>query len=335
MNGQRIMMGVAIIAGLLILVLTFFGEELGTRRQPPQVAAPPPPGLAQPQSPATPIGPAEPPTPPQFELVRISRTCNAIFAGTSMPGALVTVKTSAGGEIGRVTASQDGDWTLVPDLPLPQGDHEVSLEAEASSVSLQSDVVARFTVPDCRQQQTSSEVRLVVQLGFRPGQTKSFPPPLGDDDNAEPKGLSIRSFNYAEGGVLSLQGRSRERRIIQIYLNSEPRGSARVEPGGRWSITLADPVPPGLYTIRAEPVEEVKKTAGSIGLVRDRKLGPNFMGRVTVKPGMTAWEIAEAVYGDGALYPIILRANKLSDETGVQAGMTLLIPKRPARKKAG
>lgn len=339
MNGQRLMMLVAAASATAILVLTFFGEELGTRRVPPQVAAPPPPELAAPpvnaaapSAPVVDVSPTPPQTDPRFELVRISRTCRAYFSGVSDPGALVTVRSSQGGELGRVTANAEGEWSFVPDLALAVGVHQLELQSQIMEGAVRaSNNQVSLTVPDCASPSNENSAQIVLELGLRPDQAVNLPPPPGDVENDEPQGISILEFDYKEN-KLTVAGRSRTGRVIQIYLNNEPKGSTRVGQGGRWSLMLEQEVLPGLYTVRAEPIIEAKKTPASVGLRRNPDLGPRYMGEVIVQPGMTAWEIAEAVYGNGGLYPRILRANGLEDESQVQAGMRLRIPApRPER----
>ena len=66
---------------------------------------------------------------PQFDVVRIAMDGSAVLAGRASPGAKVTVSNSRQ-VIGVVTANRQGEWVLVPNLPLTPGDTELRVESE-------------------------------------------------------------------------------------------------------------------------------------------------------------------------------------------------------------
>ena len=49
----------------------------------------------------------------------------------------------------------------------------------------------------------------------------------------------------------------------------------------------------------------------------------------TVQPGDSLWTIAQKVYGNGALYPLIAQANDITATTRLRVGMVLKIPGAP------
>ena len=56
----------------------------------------------------------------------MERSGETVLAGRAEPGAEVTV-TSNGEKIGMATADQRGEWVIIPEKPLSEGDQELSL----------------------------------------------------------------------------------------------------------------------------------------------------------------------------------------------------------------
>jgi hypothetical protein len=83
----------------------------------PVVAASPPMGKTT---------PVAKPAPPAFDIVRITPDGNAVIAGHAASGAEVTIL-DGGVAIGHVTADAGGDWTWLPDTPLPPGQRSLTL----------------------------------------------------------------------------------------------------------------------------------------------------------------------------------------------------------------
>ena len=87
-------------------------------------------------------------TPPSFGTVRVKPDGSAVFAGRAEPGAEVTIQ-SGSTVIGTVTADGRGEWVLVPDEPIPPGDHELSaVETLPDGRQVESEHVVVLSVPD-------------------------------------------------------------------------------------------------------------------------------------------------------------------------------------------
>ena len=87
-------------------------------------------------------------TPPSFDTVRISPDGSAVIAGRAEPGAHVTVRNGSE-DIGSVTADLRGEWVLLPDEPIPPGDHELSaVETLPDGRQVESEHVVVLSVPD-------------------------------------------------------------------------------------------------------------------------------------------------------------------------------------------
>ena len=87
-------------------------------------------------------------TPPSFDTVRITPDGRAVIAGRADPGAEVTVQ-SRSTVLGSDDADVRGEWVLVPDLPIPPGDHEFSAVATLpDGTQVESEQVLIVSVPE-------------------------------------------------------------------------------------------------------------------------------------------------------------------------------------------
>ena len=128
--------------------------------------------------------------PPSFDTLRIARDGRAVIAGRAEPGALVTVR-SGPNEIGSVTADRRGEWVLLPDRPIPPGDHVFSaIETLPDGRQVESEQVVVLSVPDPASGEDAD--RALAVLMPRDGAGKSTvlqqPPPAEEEpvDQAPP-----------------------------------------------------------------------------------------------------------------------------------------------------
>lgn len=149
-----IAIGVAVVAIAVLLLLLDNGGEREAGKEPPGATAvvPVPPaapqtGAASPASPpappketqaeapadaattATPGAPAkESGEAPSIDVVRVSPAGDSVVAGRAEPGSEVVVS-DKGEAVGRTKADKRGDWVVIPDRPLPPGDHELTAKS--------------------------------------------------------------------------------------------------------------------------------------------------------------------------------------------------------------
>ena len=87
-------------------------------------------------------------TPPSFDTVRIKPDGSAVIAGRAPPGAKVTVR-SEDVDLGSETANRSGEWTLVPYVRIPPGDHQFSAIATLpDGTQVESDEVLIVSIPE-------------------------------------------------------------------------------------------------------------------------------------------------------------------------------------------
>ena len=88
-------------------------------------------------------------TAPSIEVVRVSPTGDSVVAGRAEPGSEVVVS-DKGEAVGRTKADKRGDWVVIPDRPLPPGDHEITAKSR--------------TDPDKPETETRSENKVIVVI---------------------------------------------------------------------------------------------------------------------------------------------------------------------------
>ena len=318
------------VAVLVIVAVAFFGEEFGKRALPPQATAPQMPPPAAPA--AGPRVPSDVVVPPSFDVVRVSRNCTAVIAGRGEPGSRVIVKAGER-ELGRVTADGRGEWALVPDLPLPSGPQELSLAAELNGKQvIESAAVVVVVVPDCTPGQPDAGEQVIAVLTPKSGASRLLQAPPAPGDGISAKGLSLDTIDYDDKGNLLLAGKAPSGAMVQVYLNNQPVGTATADAKGRWELKLGESVPPGVYTLRIDQVEETGKVFSRLELPFQRaapseiEFGP---GNVVVQPGNSLWRIARRIYGEGVKYTVIFQANKeqIRDPDLIYPGQVFALPK--------
>ena len=86
---------------------------------------------------------------PSIEVVRVSPSGDSVVAGRAEPGSEVVVS-DKGEAVGRTRADKRGDWVVIPDRPLPPGDHEITAKSR--------------TDPDNPETETRSENKVIVVI---------------------------------------------------------------------------------------------------------------------------------------------------------------------------
>ncbi len=337
MSLNRTAILLAALAVGVVIGIALFSEELGQRALPPQArlaepsesenASPPAADARASKDAALPAEPVAGQGAPSFEIVRIGSDCRAVLAGAAPAGALVIVKTTDG-EIGRVTAAADSRWTLVPDLALKSGTKTLSLAAEMpGGAQLASEEMVVVVVPECRQSDLAAGGQVIVRLGGKSAkrQVLQVPGGLANGDGAAVP--AVTAVDYIPDGALSLAGRARAGKMLQVFLNNAPVGTATANGEGNWRLDVPEPVSPGVYTVRVDLVAET-------GTVLTPQTGAGLRklqwknGGVVVQPGDTLWRIAQLAYGDGNKQDLIRRANRdrIRDGDHLEPGLVLFVP---------
>ena len=111
------------------------GQRTGTASAPPASPTSPQPQTAPAEAPSQPQiaatgeagAPAKPMTVPSFDVVLVEPSGEGVLAGRAQPGWTVSLE-SGGAKVASATADAQGEWSIVLEKPLPQGNHSLSLK---------------------------------------------------------------------------------------------------------------------------------------------------------------------------------------------------------------
>jgi nucleoid-associated protein YgaU len=332
-RGSLVVVLLAAIGAALILIFTFVRPPDPARnvpRAPEATANATKPPAADPTQ-ARPAGPKPASVMPSFDVVRITRNCTAVVAGRAAPGAMVTVKADQK-ELGRITADSRGEWVLVPDLPLEHGTRQLNLVATlASDAPVASDEKVVVVVPECGPDHRDTGEQAVAVLTQNQGFSRLMQVPGAEGDVSGAKGLGLDTVDYDDHGNLSLSGHAKPRSLVQIYINNQPVGTALADEKGNWHLELGHKVEPGIYTLRADQVEDTGKVVARVELPFSRASPTEIAsatGPVVVQPGNSLWRIARQAYGEGTKFTVIYRANRdqIRDPDMIYPGQVFSLP---------
>jgi nucleoid-associated protein YgaU len=219
-------------------------------------------------APAASVDPSSPMLPPpQFDVVRVEPTGEAVIAGHTVPNAQVAV--IANGKIiaeGKSDAS--GQFAFVPP-PLAPGEYGLSLRlTPLSGPSVASDQTVAVSVP------VKGKGDVMVALA-EPGkatvlladptakaQTPKAEMPASAKQAEETKPVTpgkpqvtIKTAEIVEPGGFFATGNAAPGARLRLYLNASPLAEVRAGPDGRWSVKVGKGLVPGHYAVRADEVE--------------------------------------------------------------------------------
>jgi nucleoid-associated protein YgaU len=273
--------------------------------------------------------------PPTFDIVRVAPNGDTVIAGRAMPTSTV-INIDNDVEFGQVKADDRGEWVFVPEQPLKPGTHTLRLKMLFGShdpVMSVEDVVV--IVPKAGEDIAgrTGDSR-VLAMKMNPNGTTTVLQKPGGTGKIK---LSVDAVNYDDRGSLSISGSAEPEATIQIYLDNDFIGHATTGPdegqgSGKWSMNPDDPVKPGLYTLRADQVDNTRKVIQRVEFPFSRAEPTSEKmkeGTIVVQPGNSLWRISRSSYGQGINFTIIYEANK--DQIGnpdlIYPGQIFKVPK--------
>ncbi|MGB0669901.1 MAG: Ig-like domain-containing protein [Rhodospirillales bacterium] len=265
------------------------------------------------------------PRPPAFDVVRVNPDGDAVIAGRAAPGSTVVIL-DGDQELGRVEADQRGEWVFVPDGQLKPGNRELTLRQEdATGAPLSSESAVVLVVPD-----RNGERPIALQIE-RSGQGPSrlVQGPVERDASVQ---VAIDVVDYGPGGELHVSGHAPADSTVRLYLDNKLLGETTANEGGDWRLTPGDAIGPGLYTLRADQINQKGEVLARAEIPFKRAeelpaLGDN--DRIIVQPGNSLWRLARRTYGDGFAFTTIFEANRsqIRDPDLIYPGQIFEIPR--------
>jgi nucleoid-associated protein YgaU len=294
----------ALVALCAIGGLYFLASKPDLSPTPP---APPPMAQAAPTPPPAPVNPA-----PQFDVVRVDPSGNAVIAGRAAPGATVTVK-SGDTTIGTATADASGAFAIAPDSPLPAGAQQLTLsETLPNGQTVPGQTAASVDVPA-----SASAQPLAVLSGPNGSKVLSGQGPAAGT-------LGIGTVDYDANGHAIFSGTAKPGDHVSISLDSNKIGDAVADATGHWS--LAAQVPHNNGTLSVTDGAAPPATAPFALETLPAALAE---GHIVIAPGQNLWLIARHVYGHGNMYTLIYNANEsqIHDPNLIFPGQAFALPK--------
>lgn len=272
---------------------------------------------------------------PSFDVIRVEPGGDAVMAGRAKPGSTVVI-IADGKPIGEVTADGRGEWVFVPTAQLKPGSRELSLEMRfPGGKPMASEDVVVLVVPerdkDIAGRPTGGPQGALALKMPRSGGASTVMQTPGGRAGEGPLGLSVEALDYDDKGRLFISGRAAPGARVNVYLDNGFIGRTEADGAGLWRLSPDVRIKPGLYTLRADQVDNAGKVAARVSMPFSRA---EPMGEtppepfVIVQPGNSLWRLARRAYGEGVRYTTIFEANKeqIKDPDLIYPGQVFALP---------
>ncbi len=241
---------------------------------------------------------------PSFDIVRIDARGSAVIAGRGQPGADILLYAN-GRQIAATTADERGEWVIVVDTPLDEGDQELTLGMILEDgTKLTSSQIVVVAVPE------RPGIKPLVVLGDESGGSRVLQQP---GDGVMVGELSLDVVDYDNKGDVILQGRARPGNTVRAYVDNTWVGEAQSGEDGKWVLTPERGIEPGIYTLRVDQIDSDGRVTARVEVPFERAAPETThlaAGQVIVQPGNSLWRISRRLYGRGILYTVIYNANR-------------------------
>jgi nucleoid-associated protein YgaU len=218
---------------------------------------------------------------PEFDIVRIEPSGEAVVAGRAAPGS--TVELLRNGEPhDRAVANQSGEFAMIP-RPLPRGTYDLTLRAKQPDGK---ELTSKQSVAVALEPAADEKPMVALMTPDRPTVVLSQP--------AAPAGsaVAVDAVDVEPNGKTHVSGRARPGAAVRLYLNDSFVAPVTADADGRFAVTINQGVAPGNYRVRLDEVD-------SSGKVRTRAEAPFSVPDVAVTASAPA-QIAAATTPDTA-----------------------------------
>ena len=291
---------------------------------------------------------------PRFDIVRVNPSGDLVVAGRGSPNGQITVY--AGQKlIGSVKVDGQGEWVLIPEVPLSPGSRELRLELETEQgLRISGDRRIIVYLPD-RAKSVNSEKSgdkdgvLALSVPQKGGGTEVLQRPRAlssqktfvNKELREQKGaaaseaksgaVSIDAVDYDSSGETTINGSSEPRAKLNVYLNNKLVAKSNANSEGKWRIITGESFSGSQSEVRVDQVDEqnkVLKRAKMNFISSSEPLVMEPQVSVKVARGSSLWRIARRQYGKGVLYSVIFDANRdqIENPDLIYPGQVFLVP---------
>ena len=306
---------------------------------------------------------------PEFDIVHIEPTGEAVIAGRAAPG--TTVELLRNGEPhDRVVVDQSGQFAMIP-RPLPPGTYDLTL---------------RSRQPDGKEVASKQSVAVMLEpTNDRPTVALMTPdkPTVVLSQPSAPASVAettiVEAVDIEPGGKLHVSGRARPGAVVRLYLNDSFVASVTAGADGHLAVTINEGVAPGKYRVRLDelasnsgavrtraevpfnvpdttatvsmraqtavstPAEaaatQQPRLAAAASAVLPDKDSPSALvipkiTTATVVRGDSLWRLSQRALGGGARYAVIYKANReqIRNPNLIYPGQVLVLPTSETRR---
>ena len=272
---------------------------------------------------------------PDFDVVRVETTGEAVMAGTAAPG--VTIEVLSGETvIGETVADGDGNWVIIPDDPLEPGVHEIRLvSTDTQGNVLVSDEVVVVSVSGAPgTDEEEEEVIAVVMSDESVGDVEVIQGPEEGIGISGGGDLTLESITYDDDGNVTMSGQATTGGTVLVYVDDEIADEVEAEEG-EWQTSMEDTVEEGTHSVR---IDEIDVEGNVIARLETPFVRASFVmpssseSLIVIQPGHNLWVIARSTYGRGILYTNIYEANRsqIADPHLIYPGQIFVVPRDAA-----
>jgi hypothetical protein len=312
----------------------------------------------------SPLPPANRDGTPEFDIVRIEPSGEAVVAGRAAPGA--TVELLRNGEPhDRVIANQSGEFAMIP-RPLPRGTYELTLRAKQPDGK---EVTSTQSVAVALEPAADDKPMVALMTPDRP--TVVLSQPAAPASGA----VAVDAVDVEPNGKTHVSGHARPGATVRLYLNDSFVAPVTADADGRLAVTINQGVAPGNYRVRIDEVDassgkvraraevpfnvpDVATTASmparaatpdtaaarepnasvAVATAAPDGTSPSAvvvpkLATITVSRGDSLWRISRRALGNGTRYATVFKANReqIRNPNLIYPGQVFVLPAGEAR----
>ena len=297
---------------------------------------------------------------PEFDVVRIEPSGEAVVAGHAAPGA--TVELLRNGEPhDRAIADQSGQFVMIP-RPLPHGTYDLTLRAKQPDGK---EVASRQSVAVALEPAADEKPMVALMTPDQPTVMLSQPATPAAET------VVVEAVDVEPNGKTHVSGRARPGAAVRLYLNDSFVAPVTADADGRLAVTINEGVAPGSYRVRLDEVDsssgkvraraEVpfnvpdvaitasaraetptagtpETAAAAVATLAPEGTSPSAIvvpkiATITVSRGDSLWRISRRAFGDGTHYAMVFRANReqIRNPNLIYPGQVFVLPAGEAR----